>query len=636
MNKLELPENLASKKVILCREDPFFISPQGEGKYMGRLSAWIRTSTCNLRCFAPDQLVTMSNGARKQIQDIIEGDILGTIKVDGKQSQYVEAVVKKAWKTPLGNRKLIKFTLEDGNELTVTEDHRLYGRGSDYYVLKKKSLAQGWHEAMDFEVNDELVVLDIPDFQKTIDWYHGYMCGAIYGDGSITGEDYVSFASVDKSFTEALSNSIQKITGYNYSPVFLKRQKKHHQDLWVLRYKNIAGLKVVQKYKEEWFYSRDFNRGFIAGFFDAEGTYTKSHNMYVTQTTDPELMDKIGSIISSFGFRVSSTSRKTNAVKSGIVYNINILGTKPDRVRFYKCFQPQIKRKFKIPLSASNIPGIKTKIISKEIIVKEPTFEVYDLETSTETLLVGNVLSHNCAWLNPSGEVTLCDTAYTSHKPERNFKTALETYTYVMDNNCPHVVITGGEPSQQETIVDLIDWIEDSGKRVTVETNGTNFFTSKATLISMSPKLASSSSGLKHLSNPDNIRMDTDSFFQKLFFPDGNLDKDKLARMYQKNFETHEKGRYNLDSMRKFMEYYGPDRYQFKFVANSEEDIQEIIEKYKEPLNIPNDNIWLMPQGISHAQLNQRAAWIAEKCKELGWSYSDRIHIRIWGNKTGV
>src|SRR5690606_10812636 len=89
-----------------------------------------------------------------------------------------------------------------------------------------------------------------------------------------------------------------------------------------------------------------------------------------------------------------------------------------------------------------------------------------------------------CAWLNPNGEVTLCDTAYTSHKPERNFITAGQVYDYVMDNNSPHVVITGGEPSQQDTIVELIDWIEVSGKRVTIETNGTNFFESKATLIS--------------------------------------------------------------------------------------------------------------------------------------------------------
>jgi organic radical activating enzyme len=50
MNKIQLPESLASEKILLCKEDAHFISPQGEGKYMGRLSAWMRVSSCNLKC----------------------------------------------------------------------------------------------------------------------------------------------------------------------------------------------------------------------------------------------------------------------------------------------------------------------------------------------------------------------------------------------------------------------------------------------------------------------------------------------------------------------------------------------------------------------------------------------------------
>jgi 7-carboxy-7-deazaguanine synthase len=208
-------------------------------------------------------------------------------------------------------------------------------------------------------------------------------------------------------------------------------------------------------------------------------------------------------------------------------------------------------------------------------------------------------------------------------------ETCQEALDYLLNNNAPHVVITGGEPSSQKNAIALINYIEDFGKRVTIETNGTQFFESKATLISMSPKLASSSSGLKALSDPNYQQQDTNSFLN-------TEDFEKRARLYSKFLETHESARYNLESMKKFMEYYGPDRYQFKFVVNTEEDVQEILSKYIEPLKIPNDNVFLMPQGISHAQLNSRAAWVMEQCRIHGFHYSDRLHIRVYGNKSGV
>src|SRR5690606_24288026 len=84
-----------------------------------------------------------------------------------------------------------------------------------------------------------------------------------------------------------------------------------------------------------------------------------------------------------------------------------------------------------------------------------------------------------CAWDNGDGTVTLCDTAYSSHKPSRNVITVQQAYDYLVNNNCPHVVITGGEPTNQLTVQSLVDYLEDAGKRVTIETNGTNFFPSK-------------------------------------------------------------------------------------------------------------------------------------------------------------
>lgn len=239
-----------------------------------------------------------------------------------------------------------------------------------------------------------------------------------------------------------------------------------------------------------------------------------------------------------------------------------------------------------------------------------------------------------CSWVNPDGQVTLCDTAYTSHKPERNIVTLQEAYDQLVNHPCSDAVITGGEPSSQQPVVDLINHLEAAGKRVTIETNGTQFFESNATLISMSPKLSTSGQGLKKWADGE-ISPDSDKFLTRLF-KDKAKDKGFLQRTYQKFYEVHEANRYNLESFKKFIDYYGPERYQFKFVVNTKQDIEEVIEKYQKPLDIPTHNIWLMPQGCFAAQIQSRAEWVANEAKQYGFNYSDRVHIRIWDNKTGV
>jgi len=275
----------------------------------------------------------------------------------------------------------------------------------------------------------------------------------------------------------------------------------------------------------------------------------------------------------------------------------------------------------------------KQKVI---LVHEDPFFESPQGEGSRTGRLSTWVRTSSCnlssSWLNPNGQVTLCDTAYSSHKIERNIKSIRQIFDKISSSNAPDCVVTGGEPTSQKPLMELIDYIEVSGKRVTVETNGTQFFESKATLISLSPKLHTSSLGLVKWGSGD-IQPDTDNFLDKLY---RGVDRDKLKSVYQQLATKHEANRYKPESFKKFMEYYGPERYQFKFVINSEQDLEEVIENYVVPLEIPNQNVWLMPQGCLAEQIQDKAEWVIEKCKQHGFNYSDRLHIRIWGNKTGV
>jgi organic radical activating enzyme len=70
----------------------------------------------------------------------------------------------------------------------------------------------------------------------------------------------------------------------------------------------------------------------------------------------------------------------------------------------------------------------------------------------------------------------------------------------------------------------------------------------------------------------------------------------------------------------------------FKFVVGSEEDVREVDELVRE---VRPAHIWLMPLGSTPEEVASRAPMVAQACLDRGWRYSDRLHIRMWGNERG-
>lgn len=205
-----------------------------------------------------------------------------------------------------------------------------------------------------------------------------------------------------------------------------------------------------------------------------------------------------------------------------------------------------------------------------------------------------------CTWKNPDGTLTKCDTPHTSFTPE-----VVQTHIqYILDSvdkyDTEHVVVSGGEPFFQKSVVQLINKLVDMDKFVTVETNGTLYHDNKAQFISISPKLKSSS-------------------------------------MSPEYGRTHNKNRIKFDKLITIIKNH---KYQFKFVVNTEEDILEIKEISDIIYSMSgiriNDHIWLMPQGITQKQFDEKMVFLVDVCKSNNWKLTDRLHIRIFGNKKGV
>jgi len=72
----------------------------------------------------------------------------------------------------------------------------------------------------------------------------------------------------------------------------------------------------------------------------------------------------------------------------------------------------------------------------------------------------------------------------------------------------------------------------------------------------------------------------------------------------------------------------------FKFVVDGPEDLAE-IEEITTRYAIPSRSVMLMPQGTTADSLNRRSAWLADACSRLGYGFSPRLHILLWGDVRG-
>lgn len=196
-----------------------------------------------------------------------------------------------------------------------------------------------------------------------------------------------------------------------------------------------------------------------------------------------------------------------------------------------------------------------------------------------------------------------CDTPYASWKPEGRTMSVEDIMTAVSAYECRHVVVTGGEPMVAREMPVLLRELRDQGHHITVETAGTIAPDGVAAdLASLSPKLAHSTPGID-LAGPEWA-------------------------------DKHETLRLQPSVLRQWCAAYD---YQLKFVVSSQADLDEVAAVIRSiELDIPPEKVLLMPEGVDATTLRQRQSFIVEACKSLGYRYSPRLHIDLFGNTRGT
>jgi DNA repair photolyase len=129
-------------------------------------------------------------------------------------------------------------------------------------------------------------------------------------------------------------------------------------------------------------------KGFLAGIFDAEGSYSGSLRI---PNTDPEILDWTTYCFRRLGLEYVTEDRKLpNGVKC-----IRLLGGLSEALRFFHIVDPAITRKRSmIGVAIKNPRSDRLRVASIEPLPKP--LELFDITTGTGDFIANGVVSHNC------------------------------------------------------------------------------------------------------------------------------------------------------------------------------------------------------------------------------------------------
>src|SRR5690349_696548 len=340
-------------------------------------------------CSEGETPILMADGRTRPLADVRPGDaIYGTVR-QGSYRRYVRTRVRAWWQTV---KPAYLTTLEDGTELITSGDHRfLTDRGWKYVngamtgPLQRPYLTTG---------NKLMGVGAFADQPKASgDYRHGYLCGMVRGDGYLAtcpdarggrhnfrlalvdtdaldrARDYLAsmaVATATFTFTEA-SETRRKVMAIRTSA---RDQVRFIQ--WLMRWPTSPSL--------------DWQKGFLAGIFDAEGSYSGALNIC---NTDRAIIGWTIACMYALGFKVVvEPPERANGLR-----RIRLRGGLREALRFFHTTDPAITRKRSIegvaiksdaPLGVASVEPLGLDV------------PMYDITTGTGDFIADGVVSHNC------------------------------------------------------------------------------------------------------------------------------------------------------------------------------------------------------------------------------------------------
>ncbi|MGZ5078893.1 MAG: PA0069 family radical SAM protein [Usitatibacter sp.] len=369
-------------------------------------------------CTAGDTLILMGNGRTRALSELRPGDeIYGTKRI-GHYRRYVKSRVLAHWSTI---KPAYRITLEDGTSLVTSGDHRfLSDRGWKFVTDNAPRQQQRAHLTTANKLMGIGGFADGP--LENDDYRRGYLCGLIRGDAHIgthscrrasgrTGEVHqFRLALCDP---EALLRAQDYLLDCEVATQEFQFQAASgaRRAMHAIRTHSVPKVDAIRALIS-WPTnpSREWSAGFLAGIFDAEGSFSRT--VFRISNTDPEIIGWISQCLRAFGFgfvveHLHFENRKPIDV-------VRLTGGLKEHLRFFHSVRPAITRKLDITGQAIKSDA-KLRVASIEPLGK--AMRLFDITTETEDFIANGVVSHNC-YARPSH-------AYLGLSPGLDFETRL-------------------------------------------------------------------------------------------------------------------------------------------------------------------------------------------------------------------
>ncbi|CAN5925416.1 intein-containing Rv2578c family radical SAM protein [soil metagenome] len=347
-------------------------------------------------CLAGDTPILMADGATRALRDVRVGDEIYGTEVRGRYRRYVRTEVLAHWKTI---KPAYRISLADGTQLIASADHRfLTERGWKHVTGAEQGASRRPFLTTDNRMLGVGAFMQTP--QASIEYRRGYLTGLIRGDAvlKVFRYDRPGRAHGDQwHFRLALTDlePLRRARAYlsdlevTTSDEFVFAEASSTRQRMVgIRTHARATVERIQSLVE-WPSdpSREWQRGFLAGIFDAEGSF--SRGVLRISNTNERMLAETEESFRDFGFDAVREPPGAHAVAT----NIRLRGGLRDHLRFFHLVDPAIRRKCSLDGFAIKHKKRLGILRIDELGVEMPMF---DITTGTGDFIANGVVSHNC------------------------------------------------------------------------------------------------------------------------------------------------------------------------------------------------------------------------------------------------
>ena len=334
-------------------------------------------------CLSPETPVLHSDMSGRPLGEVRIGDVLvgfEELPVPRSTRKLRPAVVERVW---WSQRETLRLETRHG-QVVATAEHRW---------LLARNFRWRRTEQLDTEKCLRRIPVDAgPRFDE--DYRAGYLAGLSLGDGTFRyrpgwRSDKLGFPAaywrVALADREPLDRTVEYLESFGLQGGIRRFDggPASRRPMSKVEIRSLGALALLDKILHVERTSASYRRGFLAGFFDAEGHAGSS--LRISQV-DLGVLERVRRYGASLGFELRLERQE------GRASTLRLVGSTAERMRFFAAVRPAIRRKLE------SVFGREPAWVPEPIdaIERAGARDVVDIQTSTGTFFAAGMATHNC------------------------------------------------------------------------------------------------------------------------------------------------------------------------------------------------------------------------------------------------